>query len=125
MMPSVSLPNVDAMLLNFLSARITPPVHITVPDPRPETFVRAWRTGGGPLNRAVEQALVTVQAWAPTNLTAHALAAACRDVLLNDNTGMPLVRNVEVVSGPYLDPDPDSRHPRYTVTARLTVRGHR
>ena len=124
-MPPVDLPNIDAMLLDFFGSRLSVPVHMKVPQDRPASFVRVWRTGGGALNRAVDQPLVTVQGWAQSDLAAHDLAAECRDLLLNEASGMPLVRSVEVVSGPYLDPDPDSRQPRYTVTARLTVRGRR
>lgn len=124
-MPPVELPNVDAMLLAFFGPRLSVPVHMKVPETRPESFVRAWRVGGGAMNRAVDQPLVTVQGWAKSDLAAHDLAAKCRDLLLNESAALPLVRRVEVVSGPYLDPDPDSKQPRYTVTARLIVRGRR
>lgn len=124
-MPPVELVSVDEMLRNFLVAHVSVPVHVKVPSARPKQFVRAWRVGGGATNRVLDQPLVTVQGWAESDAKAEALARACRDALMNDYKGMALVRGVEIVSGPYMDPDPDSSTPRYTVTARLTVRGKR
>ena len=124
-MPPVSPPNVDVMLIEFFTPRLQVPVHSRVPSSRPASFVRAWRTGGGAVNRVIDQPLITVQAWAASDYEASELAGECRDLLLNEATGMPLVRQVEIVSGPYLDPDPDSQQPRYSVNARLTTRGRR
>lgn len=125
-MPHVQLPSVPEILRGFLAGRLAPtPVHVNVPRTRPAEFVRAWRTGGGAINRVLDEPIITVQGWAASDARAEELAARCRDALLNDYTGMPLVRGVEIISGPYRDPDPDSETPRYTVTARLRVRGKR
>lgn len=124
-MPDVELVSVDEILRGFLIGVVTVPVHGVVPEVRPAEFVRAWRTGGGPINRAIDEPLVTVQAWAESRARAEDIARACLHALLNDYTAMPLVRSVEIVSGPYLDPDPDSRSPRYSINARLRVRGRR
>lgn len=123
-MPPVELPSVPEILRDFLVSKLSPtPVHVNVPRNRPTEFVRAWRTGGGAINRVLDEPIVTMQGWAASDARAEALAAKCRDALLNGYTGMPLVRGVEIISGPYSDPDPDSETPRYTVTARLRVRG--
>lgn len=110
------------MVRTFLLSKVSVPVSVKVPNPRPVSFVRAWRVGGGPINRVLDEPLVTVQGWGTSTVAASQLAEQCRDALLNEYTEMPLVRAVEVVSGPYLDPDPDSQTDRYTVTVRLRVR---
>ena len=124
-MPDVELPSVDELLLGFLAGKVTVPVSVIVPEGRPAEFVRAWRTGGGPINRVLDEPLVTVQAWAASAARAEDIARECLHALLNDYTQMPLVRGMEILSGPYMDPDPESRSPRYSINARLRVRGRR
>lgn len=121
----VTLPDVEAMVIGFLNARLTPDFSTRVPKPRPARFGVVWRTGGGAANRVVERAQVTVTCWAADSVTASSDAGAARHELLNNYTGMPLVRGVEDVSGPYYDPDPDTGLPRYSFTMQLNVRGKR
>lgn len=119
-------PDVEAMVRGFLSMKVAPvKVHTKVPAARPETFVRAWRTGGAATNRVLEQPLVTVQAWAPNTVAASELARQCREAILNDYTLMPLVRGVEEVTGPYYDPDLSTGIDRYSLTIQLSVRAAR
>ena len=121
----MNFPDVEAMVVEFLNVRVAPKVSTQVTKPRPDTFVRAWRTGGAATNRVLEEAQITVQAWAPTSVEASDLAQECRRLLLNDYTGMPLVRGVNEVSGVYFDPDPGTNIPRYTFTSALLVRAQR
>lgn len=118
-------PDVDAMVLAFLEDRVTQPIHTTVPEDRPATFVRAWRNGGAAINRVLETATVTVDAWAPDSVEAHDLASDLRHLFLNEYNAMPLVRRVDEISGPYSIPDPESGSPRYRFSVSLTVRAHR
>lgn len=124
-MPPVDFQDVEAMVGAFLRSRLVPPVSTKVPNPRPPRFVRAWRTGGGSVNRALEVAQVTVTCSAASSVQASDDARAARYALENEYMAMPLVRGVENVSGPYFDPDPDTGGDRYTFTARLLVRGKR
>lgn len=121
------LPDVEAMVVEFLNGIVDPKVATRVPNPRPDEFVRAWRTGGGASNRVLETATITVQAWGKDpndTVAAAALAGACRDALLNRYTEMPLVRGVSEVTGPYYDPDSGTGSARYTFTHQLSVRAH-
>lgn len=97
-------------------------VHTRVPNPRPATFLRVWRTGGAAINRVLDAPLITVQSWAATDKVASDNANAARDALLNNSAEMTLVRGVEEVTGPYYDPDPVSGATRYTFTMRLRVK---
>lgn len=121
-MATVDFPDAEALVGGFLRSRLTPPVSTKVPNPRPKRFVRAWRTGGAALNRVVDQPQVTVTCTAPSSVTASDDARAARYALMNESSGMPLVRRVEDVSGVYYDPDPDTNEDRYSFTVRLTVR---
>lgn len=121
------LPDVEALVVAFLNGNLTPPVKTRVPNPRPDAFVRAWRTGGTAVNRVLERATITVQAWgADSNDTVAAaeLAGQARHALLNAYTEMPLVRGVVEMTAPYYDPDPGTGIARYTFTHQLLVRAH-
>ncbi|MFF2054115.1 hypothetical protein ACFVU2_21090 [Leifsonia sp. NPDC058194] len=119
------LDDVEAMVVAFLDARVTQPVSTRIPNPRPATFVRAWRTGGSAVNRVLEQAQITVQGWASDDVSAGDLTRQCRGSLFNDYTAMPLVKRVEEVAGLYYDPDPETGISRYSFTVSLMVRAHR
>lgn len=121
-MATIDFPDAESMVRTFLVSRLSVPVSTKVPTPRPKRFVRAWRTGGSALNRIVDQPQITVSCTAASTITASDDARAARFALLNEATGMPLVRRVEDVSGVYYDPDPDTNEDRYSFTVRLTVR---
>lgn len=121
----MNFPKVEILVRDFLIQTGAATVVATkVPNPRPARFVRAWRTGGAAINRVLESALITVQAW-DADGDPETLAAACRHALLNDHRLMPLVRGVEEVGGLYYDPDPVSNVDRYTFTVQVQVRATR
>ncbi|OJU39684.1 MAG: hypothetical protein BGN97_00240 [Microbacterium sp. 69-10] len=124
-MPDVEFADAEAMVGAFLRSRLGVPVSTKVPNPRPARFARAWRTGGGTDNRAVETVQITVTCSAADSVTASNDAAKAKHLLLNEYTAMPLVRGVTIQAGPYFDPDPDTNGDRYTVTAVMRVRARR
>jgi hypothetical protein len=117
--------DIEAVVVTFLDARVTPPVVTKVPASRPALFVRAWRTGGASANRVLDQPTITVQSWAASSVAASALAEECRRYLFDDYTAMPLVRGVSEITGPYFDPDPVTGVDRYSFTVQLSVRAAR
>ncbi len=122
----MSLPDVDGLAVAFLRPVVAPvSVSTKVPNPRPATFVRAYRTGGAAVNRVLEEAQITVDAEAATTVAAFELASKCREAFLNDYTAMPLVRGAREVGGLYFAPDPDTNIPRYRFTVALMVRSAR
>lgn len=118
-------PDAESMLVAFLKTVVTVPVSTRVPQTRPASFVRVWRTGGAAVNRVLDRPTITVQAWADSSVDAAELARKCREALLSKSTTMPLVRGVEEQTGPYSDPDPETGIPRYSLTVRLSVRAQR
>lgn len=121
----MKFPDVEAMVLDFLAAHIGAPVKTSVPDDRPDRFVRIWRNGGASLNRVIDRPQVTVEAWSLDSADASALAEACRAALLHNASDMPLVRGSSEVSGPYSVSDEATESPRYRFTIALTVRATR
>lgn len=118
-------PDVDSMVRAFLLPRVTVPVHVSVPKDRPDSFIRAWRNGGAASNRVLDNAAVTVEAWAKSSVAASELAEDVRGMFHHEYTSMPLVRGVEEISGPYSTPDPESGSARYRFSVRLRVRAAR
>lgn len=120
------LPDVEALVIAFLKPIVAPvKVATKVPATRPALFVRVYRTGGAAQNRILEEAQITVDAWAATEVDAFNLAAGCREALLNDASQIPLVRGATETGGLHLTPDPDTNTPRYRFTVGLTVRAGR
>ena len=122
----MSLPDVEGLVVAFLKPVIAPvKPSTTVPKERPASFVRAYRTGGAALNRVLEEAQITVDAWAPDSVAAFELASKCREALLNNASQLALVRGANEVGGLYFTPDPDTNTPRYRFTVGLMVRAGR
>lgn len=121
----MTFPDVEGMVIGFLTPRVDARVSTKVPNPRPDTFIRVWRSGGAALNRIYDLAHVTVTAWGTSTVDAERRAAAARSALLSEASGMPLVRGTEEVGGLYYDPDPSTGKDRYTFTVMLRVRAPR
>lgn len=118
------LPDAELLTTTYLRAAVGPaPVSTKVPNPRPATFVRVWRTGGAARNRVVDYAQMTVECWGADKPTANGLARQAHAAILDaaSMAGIPLCRRVESGSL-YYDPDPDTAAERYTFTAFLTLR---
>jgi hypothetical protein len=123
----------EALVVGYYSGLIAERVGTRVPNNtqtwpttgRPRLFVRAWRTGGAAVSRALDAPIITTQVWgteAGDADDASDLASRLRDFMYGANGKLGPVRRVEEVSGLYWDPDPDSGAPRYTFSSRLYVR---
>ena len=132
----VTFPDVIEFLVGHLPAEITTidpsfvdvQVASQVPNPRPEQWVRVQRAGGTMRNRVVDEPLVIVEAWAPSDPRAYALAAAARAViheLSRQVTAAGHIGDVVEVGGLTNLPDPDSRNPRVTFTVQFPITGNR
>lgn len=118
------LPDAELLVTGYLRPLVGGvPVSTKIPNPRPATFVRAWRTGGTAPNRVVDYAQITVECWGVDKPTAAQLARQAHALLLDAASvgGIPLCRRVEGGSL-YYDPDPATSAERYTFTAFLTLR---
>ena len=121
----MTFPDIEALVLSFLAARVDVPVHTSVPSERPPAFVLLWRNGGASSNRVVDRPQVTVEAWSQDSVQASELAELCRSALLNDASTMPNVSRSTEISGPYSTTDETTETPRYRFTTQLTVRALR
>lgn len=129
----VVFPDVVAVVKAAIEARLGEvagmsgvPVVERVPAERPARFVRLLRTGGFVVDVVIDRAMLTVEAWAPSEQASAALASAVRAVINampgGVHGGVAVYRVVEF-SGPANSPDPVSRTPRHTWTIEVAVRG--
>lgn len=84
----------------------------------PDRFVTVERVGGA-VRDIVDHPSMAVQAWAPTDAEAEAMANAIRAEALAG--ALPEgIHSIRVESGPYRFFDPSTRSPRYQLTLRIT-----
>lgn len=113
---------IQAYTRKYLSDRLGVTARVTVPNPRPPTFLLVRREGGSMLDGHRDSAGIGVDMWAPTELEAARLArrvsAAMRDFEHED--GIARV-DEELLQN---SPDPDDKSPRWygswTVIAYAT-----
>lgn len=118
------LPDATLLVTGYLRASLGGvPVYTAVPSTRPLKFVRVWRTGGVPQSRVLDYAQMTVECWGGTQKEAADLGRLAHEKAMNaaSSEGIALCRRVE--SGAlYYDPDPSTKHERYTFTAFFRLR---
>lgn len=119
----MSFPDIENALRLFLQPHLGDvPVKTRVPSPRPTTFIRVWRSGGGAMNRVLDEPLITVESWGENDTVASKNAGVAREAILDHVSEIELVRGYDFRVGPYYDPDPVSGSARYTFTVELRVR---
>ena len=114
-------------IVTILDAALAEPVGSRVPNPRPTAFVRVERTGGVRRSMVVDEATVTIEAWAASAEAAQDLAQSARSAV-HEAVGAVLagfgtVYAATELSGPGYSPDPDSGHDRYVFSISVALRG--
>lgn len=125
-MSAVTFPDAAAIVISRLKIALPSLVfHHEVPNPRPDTFIKIFRTGGPKANLVVDAAQITIESWAPDVDTAMTNAQVVRGRLnvLNEQIVSPAICRVDEFSGPQELPDPLSESRRVTWTAAVLVRG--
>lgn len=112
--------NVEAALIAWLPGKVGAPAYAQVPDPRPESFLTVERTGGT-ATMGIDYPTVAVRSWAGSAYGASDLALAVRDAMLLEAVEIPQVRHVDVGSGPYSSPDPESRQQAYQTVFNMVT----
>lgn len=108
----------------LLAAGVTP-VHYAIPNPRPVSFVQLTRVGGTSRDVVVDDATVSVDSWAATQVAAMALALQARahiHALAHTVVGGVTVYRVAELAGPADVPDPESGAPRVRQTFQIGLR---
>lgn len=126
MRDAVLFPDAVAAVCTLLRSTLGVDTDSKVPTPRPTEFYRVQRVGGTSRDVVIDDATVTVEAWAPTVEEADDLAQLARAHLRavhNDSVDGALLYRVIEIAGPGLLPDPISGSPRSTATYQVTVRG--
>ena len=121
----VTFPDAVAVLVGYLNANITPPVHGTIPASRPAEFVHVHRLGGPRRDRVTDLPLLSVDCWADTEARADAMAQECRAWVdnLRGSIASTVVQRVGETGGPVSLPDPSSLTPRVVFSVELALRG--
>lgn len=121
-------PDATKLIIQYLDANMTARVGHRLPDGPPDLFVQVRRTGGTG-NRVVDRAQITVTVWGKigSDNVVNITAGQVRDLLMGAASAakVPLIRRVEVLSGPYDDDDPRSGRPRASLTVIATIRATR
>jgi hypothetical protein len=121
----------EAVAVAFLRAQLTARgqsstgVSTRVPNPRPASLVRVLLAGNR-RTRPLDSHLLVFDCWAATAPAASDLArlvAGLIEAMPGETVAGSYVYEAELVGGPVNLPDPDSSSPRYSVTARLMLRG--
>jgi hypothetical protein len=124
--PVYLFPDVERVLVQGLTGKVAATVRADVPNPRVLPFVLVRRTGGVAVSEVIDNALVTVEAWAVKRTDAAALAQATRTqihALQGVTVDGTLVGRVRDVGGPGRLPDPDTDDERYTFLISVALRG--
>lgn len=97
-----------------------------IPKTRPARFVRVLRLGGTRRDRFVDNATLSIEAWAGTDQSSAELAAlaraalnACEGAVIDGAT----IYTITELSGPANLPDPLSDQSRHTWTVQVAIRG--
>lgn len=123
----IIFPDAEALLIDLFADELpgfgySIPVASRVPNPRPSTFVRVMRAGGVSRDRVIDVPTVAVEAWAPTETAAIALASTLRGILHAAESSRGIY-SVGEFAGPANLPDPATSQIRYTATYSVGVRG--
>jgi hypothetical protein len=123
---TILFPVVETVVIDHLGTMLGVPVSGNVPSALPDQWVRILRTGGPSRALVLDEAQVTVEAWAvraPDAAQLAQLARAHLHAMQGQTIGGVLVVRVTAFGGPAWLPDPTSKQHRYTWTEQITVRG--
>lgn len=120
----------DAVLVACAAIQAGLPSGVTaygrIPKTRPARFVRVLRLGGTRRDRFVDNATLSIEAWAGTDQASALLASVAR-AALNAHEGSVVggatVYTITELSGPANLPDPLSDQSRHTWTVQVAIRG--
>jgi hypothetical protein len=91
-----------------------------VPNPRPASWLRVWRSGGARENRFVDRPQITLEGWGSDEDIASKLLEDARAWI---TAAGGQIFGVEELGGPVNLPDPTTAQIRYTMTVWVRIRG--
>ena len=120
-MPAVDTPDVEALLINLLGGDV--PVSTKVPADRQSEFVRLSVTGGSG-DTLLDRPSVLVECWAPSTVSASALARRTRQRLHDSRFAVVDGWQVYGIDCAYPVYFPDETSDRYQFLANVGIRRH-
>lgn len=122
MAEALTFGNVEADTMAYLEPLVLVGVERVLPDPLPAgPFVRVLLTGGRRINMSLIEHRVTLECWGGTDAQAFALGQLTYGHMgawRTDSIWVPEGENA-FVGSPYADVDPDTKRPRYVMTANV------
>lgn len=125
------LPRTDALLLGILRPVMPPGVTVgsRIPDTMPLPFVLARRSGGSSIHpEFLDQAVVDVQTWAPTDTESEELSQIAREALYRASRypqvvvpGVGSISWFDESSAPVLIPSDLEDHDTYRYQATYAI----
>lgn len=111
--------NIQARARAYLADALGVPVVVSVPDPRPQSFVLVMRSGGGRSDAVRDIAGLDVEAWAATEAEASALMYEVADLMeaFEHEQGIARVDEETMRS----DRDIDTMSPRWYASYTITT----
>jgi hypothetical protein len=126
-MSTTTFPDSVAAVISIVDAAVAEPVRSQVPNPRPAAFVLVRRVGGVRRNLVVDEATISVEAWAATEQAAHDLAQSARAAIHAAQgtvvSGAGTLYRSDEIGGPAWDPDDESDQARYSFSVSVAFRG--
>jgi len=122
----IVFPDVEQLLIDYLTPSLAVPVGTAVPNPRPTSFVTVNRFGGPRRGLVVDDAQLGFEYWAERESQAAQLAQLVRahiNALQGQRVNGVQVYRVREFAGPANLPDPLSGQPRYVQQFGVQVRG--
>jgi len=115
--------NVEAQVCVYLTPLLGIPAVRVLPATLPADFVRVMLTGSTRRNLSLSDARVTLECWAPVGKDADAESLGRRTyaymcAFATETAWVPLGAD-GWTQGPYADIDPDTKRPRYVMTANV------
>lgn len=125
-LPTLVFPDAVEIVLEQVAQQLGLPTGTKVPNPRPDSFVLARRTGSSRVTMVTEAVSIAVECWAGSPGDADDLAqrvsALVHAMQGGTYSNVPIYR-VSDVGGPRDQPDELSDQPRSTFTLEVHVRG--
>lgn len=122
MAEALGLPNVEAQTIVHLAPLVGVDVMRVMADPLPSgPFVRVVLTSTRRINLTLLERGVTLECWGGTDAQAAELSSvvyAHMGAWHTDHTWVPVGEDA-FAGGPYADVDPDTKRPRYIMTANV------
>jgi hypothetical protein len=128
MAEQITLQNVEAILVPYLTTAATGATSVTsdIPDPTPAKYLRVLSFGGpARRDRVIDRPIVSLEAWGPKGKPMDAWAVMAKaDAAMNAlaDGALATVAHGAAIGRPYRSDDPTTGRPRFVCNYQITIR---